>query len=365
MTIDLSNHITSVEQLPWLRSLGGIKPDVTKPSVKLASIMSGLPDFGESYDTRAILKAKGIVIPPRMDCNDVIGCCVISAQIKQLRVLEAFEQGLLVPNTDDDTRKRYYAQTGGPDSGLEPVTSLNLWETQGWSLDGNDYKIRTSADLNIANIKEYQASTVWLHGAQLELALPISAQPQFVWQVTDKDNAPGSWGYHQVYALDWYTHKTLGLCLLFESWAMLMSMTVEFYQKYCVLARAIIDCNDSWIKNSPIDETLLMQELNIIQNGVDLVIQPVNFKVTVSNQAQMGENVIVTITRPDKVQVPVNGTTDVHGSVTIPYQPLTVGQYYAVAYISADNDYQSAMSSVIPFTVTNSQVPRTITLEVV
>src|SRR5271156_1999839 len=79
-----------------------------------------------SYDIDANLP-NGIVIPTTMDLNDTAGDCVMAARAKQQRRFLVQETGIFPNITSAEIGTEYYSETGGPDSGLDPETSLELW----------------------------------------------------------------------------------------------------------------------------------------------------------------------------------------------------------------------------------------------
>jgi len=77
----------------------------------------------------------------------------------------------------------------------------------------------------------------------------------------------------------------------------------------------------------------------------------VTFSGSVSAQAQAGETVTLTVTKPDN-------TTDVFTTTTLADKTFTItrtydiaGNYSLVVHVDADAQYKAADSAVVPFTV--------------
>jgi hypothetical protein len=97
----------------------------------------------------------------------------------------------------------------------------------------------------------------------------------------------------------------------------------------------------------------------IVQGGATV---QVKFEGTVSAQAQSGETVTVTVTKPTGGKDIVTGVTDSSGTFSIPYEGPAGNGYTAVASIPADSRYQPASSGAVIFDI--GLIPRTITLTV-
>jgi hypothetical protein len=238
--------------------LGAIKPEIDTRRIMLHSFLNyaNLPPLPASYNYDTVI---GMTIPDGMDKNDVLGDCVIAAQAKQVRRFEAAEQGVILNITDQNISDRYFAQTGGPDVGLDTNQSLRLLRKDGWDIGSNNYKIYAYASVNSQSPIETKYGILLFGGVQVTLGLPMSAQQEVVWESTT-DNV-GSWGWHQVYTFGW---NSIGP--LFLTWGTIKQMTWAFYFKYCPSCFAVIDDRDSWDADSPVDtdklSLLLQQAIN-------------------------------------------------------------------------------------------------------
>jgi len=87
-----------------------------------------------------------------------------------------------------------------------------------------------------------------------------------------------------------------------------------------------------------------------------------NLTGTVSAQAQPGENVTFTVTRPDNKVDTLTGATDQAGNVSATYTIPVAGDYSVVASIPEDAVFQAAVSNTVTFT--EALIGRTITITV-
>ena len=88
----------------------------------------------------------------------------------------------------------------------------------------------------------------------------------------------------------------------------------------------------------------------------------VTFKGSVDAQAEAGELVTITVTRPDTTTEEVLAVTNEDLTFSVEYTNVA-GDYSAKARIEADALYQAAESPEVPFSI--GKEPRTITLTVV
>lgn len=86
------------------------------------------------------------------------------------------------------------------------------------------------------------------------------------------------------------------------------------------------------------------------------------FAGNVSFQAQAGETVTLTVTKPDATTEAFTTTTLADGSYTVTRAYTIAGNYSVVAHVDADATYKAADSTSVPFTI-NLQ-DRTITVTV-
>jgi hypothetical protein len=273
------------------RFLGAHKPrPVPDPrNLRLASILrvGVLPPIPSVFNLDQTLPIT--TVPDYTDGNDTVGDCVIAFRAKWTRRAEDYEQGLIPLISEADILAEYYAETGGPDSGLDLQTSLNCWRNNGWVAGGQHYKIYAYAAVDWHNHVECQQAMMNLRGMQLCLALPESAKwmngipwhmenraPPWYGEGVTLDTTPGSWGYHAVYTGQWQqltgTSPVTGLgwneigpvCL---TWGYPQQMTWEFWDQYVCEAWAMVDDRDIWLPNSPVDPVALDTILHDITNA--------------------------------------------------------------------------------------------------
>ena len=200
--------------------------------------------------------------------NDSKGDCVIAGRAHWTLRAEDFEQNLQIVISDSDVLKEYFKETGGPDSGLDMITSLNEWRQTGWTAAGKSYTIYAYAEIDIQNKQEVQDTLYYFNGIYAGVTLPISAQsqtgPGLVWDVDNGPNGdPGSWGGHCVYCVS--LNETGPVCV---TWGARQQMTWAFWFKYFDQAFAVIDNIDSWVDpaTNPLNITELSNDLSELTN---------------------------------------------------------------------------------------------------
>lgn len=199
-------------------------------------------------------------IPTPMFGNDDKGDCVMAGRAHQTLRFEDIEQGSVLMITDKDVLNEYFKETGGVDSGLVVLDSLNEWRQKGWKVGKKTYKIQAYAEINHKSKDEVKQAIFADVGVGLGLQLPKSAQDQIQtgqpWSVTTGPNAKvGSWGGHYVY-VPGYT-KQGPVCV---TWGRKQQITWPWLMKYCDEAYAIFDAKDTFklkaIKTAKIKEFL-------------------------------------------------------------------------------------------------------------
>src|SRR5215510_874663 len=75
-------------------------------------------------------------IPTPMFKNDDLGDCVIAGRAHQTLRFEDAEQGIILDISEADVVREYFKETGGRDTGLAVLDSLNLWRRRGWRAAG-------------------------------------------------------------------------------------------------------------------------------------------------------------------------------------------------------------------------------------
>jgi hypothetical protein len=224
-----------------------------KRNLLFASILKATPKLPLEYDFD--LKHTGIPMP--MFGNDVHGDCVIAGRAHQTLRFEDIEQGSVLMIKESEVLKEYFKETGGPDSGLIVLDSLNEWRTRGWSAAGKKFFIKAFSQLTPSNHTQIKTAIYLDVGVGLGLSLPISAQAQVQtgkpWDVVGgSSGAPGSWGGHYVF-VPGYT-KLGPVCV---TWGKKQQMTWKFFDKYCDEAYAIFDAVDTAKKKKAIDAVKL------------------------------------------------------------------------------------------------------------
>jgi hypothetical protein len=242
-----------------IRKFGKVKARKDKRTLKLKTILSGLPAIPDNWIFDSVHRG----IPTPVYGNDSCGDCVLAGRGHQTLRFEVLEQKKVVPISTSDVTKEYLAETGGVDVGLELLNSLKLWRSKGWLAAGKTYNIAAFASINRKNRDEVKAAIYLLAGIGVGLQLPVSAEEQInqrkTWDVVATgDSEKGSWGGHYVY-VSGYSPRGLQ-CI---TWGQKQNMTWDFFNKYCDECFAIVDGLDKWKKGAPgIDVNGLMGYLD-------------------------------------------------------------------------------------------------------
>jgi hypothetical protein len=187
-------------------------------------------------------------IPTPMFANDVYGDCVIAGRAHQTLRFEDIEQGSALMITDKEVLKEYLKETGGVDSGLVVLDSLNEWRQKGWKVGKHTYRIKAYAEVDFNNADEVRQAVYGDVGVGLGVQLPTAAKKQIQtgqpWDVTSgPDSQPGSWGGHYVY-VPGYTPSG-PVCV---TWGRKQQMTWAWLDRYCDEAFAIFDAKNRFKK---------------------------------------------------------------------------------------------------------------------
>lgn len=191
-----------------------------------------------SYDFDA---EHGDAFPPRMYLNDTYGDCVIVAQANQITRFEKDEQGVVMTVTDAEVKHEYFMQTGGPDVGLDPISSLNKWRNSGWTAAGRVYNIHAWAQVTAQDKDQTKEAAIVGRGLQVAVRLPISAAYQIdrgeVWDlVAGPDGEAGSWGGHMVYMRG---YDADGISVW--TWGKVQRATWRWLAAYCDFCALVVD----------------------------------------------------------------------------------------------------------------------------
>ncbi|MFA5377995.1 MAG: hypothetical protein WC455_19750 [Dehalococcoidia bacterium] len=252
------------------RQLGKLAPRIDVRTIKLARILKTelLPVLPAAFDLDNEL---GGIQDNNTFNNMTYGDCVIAGRAHMTLRFEKFEQGLIIPGTDKDVVDQYFKESGGVDSGLIMLNSLNSWRKDGWTFAGKKYDIYAYAAVDIQNHSEAQYCIYLLRGAYLGINMPLTAQKQLeagqVWDYVPNDsgNIAGSWGGHCVYVQSFDGESYT--CI---TWGQKQKMTKLFWEKYVDECYGIIDNRNSFMENSPVDVSKLSGILN------EITTEPVN-----------------------------------------------------------------------------------------
>ena len=145
-----------------------------KRNFKFATLLKAVPALPPSYD----FDTKHPGIPTPMFSNDTLGCCVISGRAHQTLRFEDIEQGSVLMITDKEITREYFKETGGADSGLVVLDSLNTWRHKGWKLGKHTYRIQAFAEVDRGNHAQTRRAIYADVGVGIGVNLPKSAQTE-------------------------------------------------------------------------------------------------------------------------------------------------------------------------------------------
>ena len=243
-----------------LFKLGKAPAKKDRRNLKFATLLrAAAPALPPTYDFDVTHSG----IPTPMFGNDVHGDCVIAGRAHQTLRFEDIEQGSVLMITDKEVLREYFKETGGPDSGLVVLDSLNEWRHKGWKVGKHTYKIRAFAQVDFTTPDEVRQAIFADVGVGLGVQLPNAARRQIQtgqpWDVTTGPDArPGSWGGHYVF-VPGYTPSG-PVCV---TWGRKQQMTWAWLDKYCDEAYAIFDAKNRF-KKALIDQTKITAFLNTL-----------------------------------------------------------------------------------------------------
>lgn len=204
------------------------------------------------------------MVDNHMYLNDALGDCVIAGRAHETLRIEDFEQGIVIPISDNDVKTEYFKETGGYDNGLVMLTSLGAWRN-GWQAAGKTYSIYAFAEIDPKNHQNIMYAVYLLDGAYVGIQVPQSAMDQFnagkPWTVVAGSPLVGG---HCIYIVGY--NATGPICI---TWGKKQQMTWEFFDTYCDEAYAVIDNKDSWVDpaTDPLDIVKLESYLQQIAGG--------------------------------------------------------------------------------------------------
>jgi hypothetical protein len=216
------------------------------------------------------LKRERLTLPPPaldwgmqsnypMYLNDEIGDCTCASAAHQIITWNSASGNFAPDPSTKDVIAAYSAvsgydpATGENDEGAVMLDVLNYWRKVG--IGG--HKITAYVEADRTNIVELELATHLFGGLYVGLALPLEADRQKVWDVTDAEfegtATPGSWGGHAVH-LDQY--DAYGPVI--RTWGKRQRMTWQWLLSY---ADEVYCCiSTDWIGKS-----------GLAPNGFDLV----------------------------------------------------------------------------------------------
>lgn len=237
------------------------KRDPRNFQFKKLLVKDNLPPLPMPFDVDSSLAN---MTDSRMFLNDVLGCCVISGRGHISFRFEDFEQDIIIPITDEEIKTQYFKESGGKDSGLIMLDSLDKWRKEGWIAGGKPYNIYAFAQIDPKHHDDVMYGVYLLRGILCGLGLPVSAKKQDVWDVVSgREGEFGSWGGHCVYIVAY--NETGPVCV---TWGARKQMTWAFWDAYCDEAYAIVDNKDLWLTDTnPLNCELLDKYLHDIAHG--------------------------------------------------------------------------------------------------
>jgi len=190
-------------------------------------------------------------LPPfqlEMFLNDTLNDCVMAARAHHTIRLSWDGVHPLMNISDSDVSVQYYAETGGPDDGLDLASSLDEWKTSGWTISPDPTQRKISGHSKpftlqgglyagsdstlLLSEQQLRAGIYTGIGAQVNLILPrgvgpsntSSFGPGHSWQT-----APDADGDLHVMLLTGYSSRGfLGI-----TWAQRQEMSFAFLQSNC------------------------------------------------------------------------------------------------------------------------------------
>jgi hypothetical protein len=220
------------------RKLGCLEPTRDARTLQLSSVLRAGVTPPPSYDWDS---ANCPTIPLPMFANDQLGDCVMAGRAHQTLRFEFVEQQQVIHISDDFVKSEYFAETGGADTGLDPVLSLNRWRKAGWMVAYRNYKIKAWAEVAI-DPDEVKAAMSSDLGVGFCWRLPKFAMAQTdAGQPWDIHHGSGQQiiGGHYTYG-DKYDSNTGGIV----TWGMRQAFTWRFFLRYCDMAFAIFNANN-------------------------------------------------------------------------------------------------------------------------
>jgi hypothetical protein len=217
------------------RKLGKLAPRIDPRTLKLARYLTGmLPPAPPSVDWGTPVGDWPMYL------NDQIGDCTVAAAG---HMIECWTANAMTADVhgDADILAAYEAISGynpadpNSDCGAVELDVLKYW--RGTGIAG--HKIGAFASLNPLHQETIRQAINLFGGIYIGLALPLSAQDQDTWSISDTayhaEKDPGSWDLHAVNIVG---YDEDGLTCI--TWGARKRMTWEFFLTYCDEAYALI-----------------------------------------------------------------------------------------------------------------------------
>ena len=224
-------------------------------TLQLARYLEALPPPPLAVDWTKGIKFFGMMLngpapgnPP--DAPDGLGDCTIAGCAHAVQIWTT-NLGLTV-TVSNRVIEQFYEEWCGyrpadpsTDQGGVELDVLNSWRQGGFA----GHILTGFADSHPANIRAVRQAIDLFGGVYIGLSLPVTAQDQPVWDVTDladPNAAPGSWGGHCVFVPK-YDQKGF-TCI---TWGVPQEMTLAFWFEYCDEAHALLSKDWLGAKGSP------------------------------------------------------------------------------------------------------------------
>lgn len=215
--------------------LGKRAPRIDHRTLRLGSYldMATLPPIPQEADWGVKVSKWGLML------NDHLGDCTCAAAGHLIMAWTADNGNEMTPA--DDAILKAYEDVGGykpgddsTDQGCVEIDVLNYWRKTGIA----NHLIGGYTSIEPKNHDHIKAAIAFMGGCYIGVALPLAAQGQTVWDVTDPalagNAAPDSWGGH---AVPLVAYNDVGpVCI---TWGMRQQMTWAWFDAYCDEAYAI------------------------------------------------------------------------------------------------------------------------------
>lgn len=259
--------------MPEALKFGKLPPKIDSRTIRLSSIIREelLPELPPTWDCHEIRDTEGNILFTIQDNfvfrnagKDALGNCVKAARAHQTLVFEGFEQGKQIEITDQEVVDEYFEETGGRDSGLILLLSLNDWRNNGWLVGGKIYTIYAFASVDWKNHDEARHCIHLLGGVNFGMKVYQKDVDQFnadePWHLTGDDGDLR--GRHGVYLHNYIANQGGITC---TTWGRQQPMTWDFWDNRIDEAYGIVDNRNAWQGD---DSALDVQKLDAYLNKI-------------------------------------------------------------------------------------------------